>query len=69
MAIGARRPLRSITKEEADHTEKQKVTGWTDPLEEKTGFVEAACKNYEILVEDKREGKDGGARPSNRYEM
>jgi hypothetical protein len=34
-----------LKKEEADRTEKrvQEVTGWNDPVEEKTGFVEAAC--------------------------
>ena len=40
------------------------VTGWSDPVEEQTGFVEAACQNYEVLVEDKRVGKSGGAGPS-----
>ena len=47
-----------LRKEEADRTEKQvwEVTGWSDPVEEKTGFVEAACQNYKALVEDKRVG-------------
>ena len=42
------------------------VTGWNDPI----GFVEAACQNYEALVEEKRVGNgDGaGARPSWRDE-
>ena len=44
-----------LRKEEVDHAEKrvQEVTGWNDPVEEKTSFVEAACQNYEVLVEDK----------------
>ena len=63
--VGAR-----LRKEEADHVEKRvrEVTGWSDPVEEKTGFVKAACQNYEALVEEKRVGKTGGARPSQRYE-
>ena len=44
-----------MRKEEADHAEKRvrEVTGWNDPVEEKNGFVEAMCQNYEVLVEDK----------------
>ena len=54
-----------LRKEEADRIERQvrEVTGWSDLIEEKTGFVEAACQNYEVLVEDKRAGKAGGAGP------
>ena len=51
------------------------MTGWSDPVEEKTGFVEAACQNYEALVEDKRVGKTATVRnrnkrggPSQQYE-
>ena len=63
--VGAR-----LRKEEADRGEKRvgEVTGWSDPVEEKIGFVEAVCQNYEALVEDKRVGKSGGAGPSQRYE-
>ena len=43
-------------------------TGWSDPVEEKTGFVEAACQNYEVLVEEKRAGNNGGVGSSQRYE-
>ena len=59
-----------LRKEEADRAEKrvQEVMGWNNPVEEKTGFVEATCQNYEVLVEDKRAGKGGGAGPSNRYD-
>ena len=59
-----------LMKEEADRAGKWvwEVTKWSDPVEEKTGFVEAACQNYEALVEDKRVGKTGGAGPSQRYE-
>ena len=34
-----------LKKEEADRAEKRvrEITGWSDPVEEKTGFVEAAC--------------------------
>ena len=56
-----------LRKEEADRVERRvrEVTEWSDPVEEKTGFVEAACQNYEILVEDKRAGKTGGVGPHN----
>ena len=30
--------------------------------------MEATCQNYEVLVEDKRAGKTGGAGPSQWYE-
>ena len=39
------------------------VTGWGNPVEEKIGFVEAACQNCEVLVEDKCVGQAGGADP------
>ena len=44
-----------LTKEEADRAEKrvQEGTGWDDSIEEKTGFVEAMCQNYEVLVRGK----------------
>ena len=44
-----------LTKEEANCAERQvrEVTGWSDPVEEKTSFVEVACQNYKVLVEDK----------------
>jgi hypothetical protein len=59
-----------LRKGEADRAEKrvQEVTGWSDPVEEKTGFVEAACQNYEVLVEEKQAGRSGGAGSSQRYE-
>ena len=59
-----------LRKEEADRTERwvREVTRWSDPVEEKTGFVEAACQNYEVLMEDNRAGKAGAAGPSQRYE-
>ena len=55
-----------LKKEEADRAEQRirEVTGWDDPVEEKTGFVAAACQNYEVLVEDKHAGKAGGSGPS-----
>ena len=36
-----------LKKEEVDHTEKRvrDVTGWSDPVDESTGFGEAACQN------------------------
>ena len=45
----------SLRKEEADRTERQvqEIAGWSNPMEEKIGFVEAVCLNYEVLVEDK----------------
>ena len=60
-----------LRKKEADRAEKRvwEVTGWSDTVEEKTSFVEAVCQNYEVLVEDKRTWKAGGAGPSQRYEI
>jgi hypothetical protein len=54
-----------LKKEESDRAEKriQEVAGWDDPVEEKTGFVEAACQNYEVQVEEKRVGKAEGLVP------
>ena len=48
-----------LRKEEADCAERRvrEVTGWSDPVKKKTGFVEATCQNYEVLVEDKRAGR------------
>ena len=59
-----------LRKEEADHAEKRvrEVIEWYDLVEENTGFLQAACKNYEVLVVDKQAGKGGGGETSNRYE-
>jgi hypothetical protein len=59
-----------LKKEEADRAERRvrEVTGWSKPVEEKSGFVEAACQNYEVLFEEKRVGSTGGAGPSQHYE-
>jgi hypothetical protein len=48
-----------LKKEEADRAERRvrEVTGWSDPVEEKTGFVEAACQNYEVLLAENRAGR------------
>jgi hypothetical protein len=48
-----------LRKEKADCAERRvrEVTGWNDLVEEKTGFVEAACQNYEVLMEEKRAGR------------
>ena len=56
--------------DEADRAKRrvQEITGWSDPVEEKTGFVEAARQNYEALVEEKRVGNPRTAGPSQRYE-
>ena len=56
--------------EEADEAERraQEATGWKDPVEEKTGLVEAACQNYEVMVEEKKVGNDEGAGPSRKYD-
>ena len=62
---------RKLQKEEAEHADKRvrEVTGWSDPVEESTGFVEAACKNYEALIDERRAGKTGtGAGPSGRHD-
>ena len=52
-----------LKKVEADRVERRvrEVTGWSNPIEEKISFVEAACQNYEVLVEDKHAGKARGA--------
>ena len=56
-----------LRKYEVDRAERQAQEGtkWSDPVEEKTGFVEAVCQNYEVLVEDKWAEKSGGVGPSN----
>ena len=61
---------KKLMKEEADRAERRvrEVTGWSDPIEERTSFVEATCQNYEVLVDNKRVGKAKGADPSGRYE-
>ena len=58
-----------LRKEEVNRAGQRvrEVTGWSNPVEEKTGFVEAACQNYEVRVEDKRVGKARGASSSNQY--
>ena len=50
-----------LKREEMERPEQriQEVTGWDDPVEEKTGFVATACQNYEVL------GKSGGGGPHN----
>jgi hypothetical protein len=55
MVLGGLARVR-LKKEEADRAERwvKEVTGWSNPVEEKTGFVEAACQNYEVLIDDKR---------------
>ena len=57
-------------REEADEAERrvQEATGWKDPVEEKTGIVEAACQNYEVMVEEKKLGNGDGAGPSRKYD-
>ena len=59
-----------LQKEEAEHAEERvrEVKGWSDPVEESTGFVEAACKNYEALIDERRARKNGGAGPSGRLD-
>ena len=36
----------------------QEMTGWEDPVEEKSSFVEAMCQTYDVLVEEKRKRPD-----------
>ena len=43
----------------------QEVSRWKNSMKEKTSFVEAACQNYEVSIEDKQAGKGGGIEPSN----
>ena len=47
-----------LQKGEAERAEERvrEVTGSSDPVEESTGFVEAACKNYEALIDERRAG-------------
>ena len=42
--------------------------GVTHPVEESTGFVEAACRNYEALIDERQAGKTEGVGPSGRYD-
>ena len=48
----------------------KRVTGWSDPVDDKTSFAEVVCENYEALVEEKRKrtGEDDGVskRPNTR---
>ena len=59
-----------LQKGEASRTEERvrEVKGWSDQVEENTGFVEATCRNYEALIDERRAGKTGGAGPSGRYD-
>ena len=59
-----------LQKRDADRAEERvcEITGLSDPVEENTGFVEAACRNYEVVVDNKRARKTGGAGPSGRYD-
>ena len=59
-----------LQKGEASRTEERvrEVKGWSDQVEENTGFVEAACRNYEALIDERQAEKIGGAGPSGRYE-
>ena len=52
---------KKLKKEDAHLAEKWvwEVTGCSDPVEEKTGVIEIACENYEVLEEDKWVGKAG----------
>ena len=36
----------------------RRVTGWSDPIDDKTSFAEVVCDNYEALVEEKRKRTD-----------
>jgi hypothetical protein len=48
----------------------RRVTGWSDPVNDKTSFAEVVCENYEALVEEKRKrtGDEDGTskRPNTR---
>ena len=59
-----------LRREEAEHADERvrEATGWSDPVEENTGFVEAACKNYEALIDERRVGKNGGTGPTGRHD-
>ena len=35
----------------------REVTGWGNPVEEKVGFVEAACRKHEVLIAEKLENR------------
>ena len=50
-----------LQKEEAEHAEERvrEVTGWSDSVEESTGFVEDACRNYKALIDERRAGPSG----------
>ena len=63
-------PGKNLKREEEDRAERRihEVIGWIDPIEEKIGFLDAACQNYDILIDDMRAGKFGGACPLGRYD-
>ena len=46
---------KKLKKEETDCSERRirEVTGWDYPVEERSSFVEDACQNYEVLVDEK----------------
>jgi hypothetical protein len=47
----------------------RRVTGWTNPVDDKTTFAEVMCENYEALVEEKRKRtseEDGTSKRPNR---
>jgi hypothetical protein len=48
----------------------RRITGWSDPVDDKTSFAEVVCENYEALVEEKRKrtGYEDGTskRPNSR---
>ena len=61
---------KKLKKEEVNRAERRvrEVTGWSDPVEDKIGFVEAAWQNCKVLVKDKWAGKAGGVGPSGSYD-
>ena len=46
----------------------QEMTGWEDPVEEKSSFVEAMCQTYDVLVEEKRKRPDDQSGPSKKHD-
>ena len=46
----------------------QEMTGWEDPVEEKSSFVEAMCQTYDVLVEEKRKRPNDQSCPSKKHD-
>ena len=67
VASGTRDLLRKEAEERRSRPRRKSSMRWHQ-IEENTVFIEAAYEIYEVLVDDKRAGKAGGAGPSGWYD-